>query len=337
MRRMRTMTLTAGRRHGSGHDPGRRREFPRAWAQGAVNLAFATLDTGSAWYVYGATMAELLRKTLPAGSNIDVKPRAGGVGNPRLVAKNETPLGFSFTVTNRWAYDGKEAYDQKLDNLRGLVGGLDTYYLVAVTNRKLGINSVKDIKDRKIPLKMVTQPVGSLGEFAGRQLLRAYGITYNDIKAWGGSTQHVGYNIIVDAFKDGRADVLFAVITPKHPSVSEIVSAVDVKFVGLEPDMITALAPLGYVSATMPPDTFKSQAEPVKTVGFPTVLITNKDLPEPIAYTVTKTIIENKDALVRGHAGLAEFDPRTAWEPVKMGLPLHPGAEKAYREKGWMK
>ncbi len=179
-----------------------------AWAQGSVNLAFATLDTGSAWYVYGATMAELLRKTLPPGSNIDVKPRAGGVGNPRLVAKNETPLGFAFTVTNRWAWDGKEAYDTKLDNLRGLVGGFDTYYLVAVTAKKLGINSIKDIRDKKIPIKMVTQPVGSLGEFAGRQLLRAYGLTYNDIKAWGGSTQHVGYNVIVDAFKDGRADVL---------------------------------------------------------------------------------------------------------------------------------
>ena len=87
-----------------------------------VSLAFATLDTGSAWYVYGATIAELLRKTLPPGSNIDVKPRAGGVGNPRLVAKNETPLGLSFTVTNRWAHDGKEAYTEKLENLRALVG-----------------------------------------------------------------------------------------------------------------------------------------------------------------------------------------------------------------------
>lgn len=235
--------------------------LPRgALAQGPVNLAFATLDTGSAWYVYGATVAELLRKTLPPGSNIDVKPRAGGVGNPRLVAKNETPIGFSFTVANRGAYEGKEAYDQKLENLRGLVGGLDTYYLVAVTNRKLGINSIKDIKDRKIPIKMVTQPVGSLGEFAGRQLLRAYGMSYADIKAWGGSTQHVGYNVIIDAFKDGRADVLFAVVTPKHPSVSEIASGVDVKFVGLEPDMIAALAPLGYLAATMPPGTFKNQA-----------------------------------------------------------------------------
>jgi TRAP transporter TAXI family solute receptor len=306
-------------------------------AQQPVTLAFATLDTGSAWYVYGATMAELFRKTLPPGSNIDVKPRSGGVGNPRLVAKNETPLGFGFTVTNRWASEGKEAYTEKLENIRALVGGLDTYYLVAVANRKIGISSVKDIKDKKLGIKMYTQPVGSLGEFAGRQLLRAAGVSYNDIKSWGGSTSHVGYNVIVDAFKDGRADVLFAVVTPKHPSVSEIANSVDVKFLGLDGDTVKSLQPLGYVPAAMPPDTFKGQSEPVSTVGFPTVLITNTELPETVAYTLTKTLLDNKDALVRGHAGLSEFDPRTAWQPEKVGIPLHPGAERAFREKGWMK
>jgi TRAP transporter TAXI family solute receptor len=303
----------------------------------AVTLAFATLDTGSAWYVYGATMAELLRHALPAGSNIDVKPRAGGVGNPRLVARNETPLGLSFTVTNRWAFDGKEAYTEKLDTLRALVGGLDTYYLVAVAPKSLGISSVREIREKKLPVRIYTQPVGALGEFAGRQLLRAAGMSYADIKAWGGSTNHVGYSIIVDAFRDGRADILFAVVTPKHPSVSEIVTSVDVKFLGLDAESAKALLPLGYTAATMPPETFKGQTEPVSTVGFPTVLITNRDLPEPVAYTITKTILDNKDALVRGHAGLAEFDPKTAWRPEKVGLPLHPGAERAYREKGWMK
>ena len=302
-----------------------------------VNLSFATLDTGSAWYVYGATMAELLRKTLPAGSNIDVKPRSGGVGNPRLVARNETPLGLAFTVTNRWAIEGKEAYTEKLENLRALVGGLDTYYLVAMATKKLGISSVREIKDKKLGVRVYTQPVGSLGEFAGRQLLRATGIGYNEIKGWGGTTTHVGYNVIIDAFKDGRADILFAVVTPKHPSVSEIVSSVDVEFLGLDADTAAALQPLGYTAATMPAETFKNQTKPVSTVGFPTVLITNKDLPEPIAYTVTKTVVENKDALVRAHGGLAAFDPPTAWQPAKVGIPLHPGAEKAYREKGWMK
>ena len=302
-----------------------------------VNLSFATLDTGSAWYVYGATMAELLRKTLPSGSNIDVKPRSGGVGNPRLVAKNETPLGLAFTVTNRWAYEGKEAYTEKLENIRGLVGGLDTYYLVAVASTKLGINSVREIRDKKLPVKIYTQPIGALGEFAGRQLLRAIGTSYNDIKALGGTTTHVGYNVIVDAFKDGRADVLFAVVTPKHPSVSEIANDGNVKFLGLDAETTQALLPLGYVAATMPANTFKGQSEPVTTVGFPTVLITNKEMPDAVAYTITKTLLENKDALVRGHAGLAAFDPKTAWQPEKVAIPLHPGAEKVYREKGWMK
>jgi len=48
-------------------------------------------------------------------------------------------------------------------------------------------------------------------------------------------------------------------------------------------------------------------------------------------------VVVDYDALVRGHAGLAEFDPRTAWQPEKVGIPLHPGAERVYREKGWMK
>jgi uncharacterized protein len=310
---------------------------PAAWAQQPVTLAFATLDTGSAWYVYGATMADVLRKVLPAGSNVDVKPFAGGVGNAKLIARNETQLGLSFTVTNRWAYEGKEAYDSRLENIRALVGGLDTYYLVAVAAKKLGVNSLKEIKDRRLPVKLYTQPVGALGEFGGRQLLRTYGLSYADLKGWGGTTTHVGYNIIVDAFKDGRADVLLAVVTPKHPSVTELTTFADVKFLSIEPDVVKALAPLGYSPATMPANTFKNQPEPVTTVGFPTVVITNKELPEPIAYTVTKTIIENKEALIRGHAGLSAFEPMTAWQPEKVGIPLHPGAERAYREKGWMK
>ncbi|MGH7350069.1 MAG: TAXI family TRAP transporter solute-binding subunit [Candidatus Rokuibacteriota bacterium] len=302
-----------------------------------VNLAFSTLGQGTAWYVYGATMAELMRKALPGGSNIDVKPFSGGVGNAKLVAKNETPLGLSFTVTNRWAFQGKEAYDAKLENVRGLVGGLDSYYLTAIGARKLDAGSLKDIRDRKVAVKLYTLPVGSLGELGAKQLLREYGITYDDIKSWGGSVAHQGYKIIVDAFKDGRADLLIAVITPKHPSITEIATFSDVKFLSLEGDRVKGLAELGYQPAAMPAETFKGQSQPVNTVGFPTVLITNAALPEPTAYTITKALIENKDALVRGHAGLSAFDPKTAWKPENVGVPLHPGAERAYREKGWMK
>ncbi len=308
-----------------------------AWAQAPVTLAFSTLSQGSAWYIYGATMADLLRKALPPGSNVDVKPYSGGVGNAKLVARNETPLGLSLTAPNRWAWEGVEAYDARMENLRALVGGLDTYYLVAVVSKKLGIASVRDIKDRKLPVRLYSQPVGSLGEFGARQLLREYGFSYADLRAWGGSTTHVNYNIIVDAFRDGRADMLVAVVVPQHPSVTEIVTFSEVKFIGAEPERLNGLAARGWAPGTLPANTFRSQPEPIPAPTSTTVLITNKDLPEPLAYTVTKTIVENKEALVRGHAALAEFDPATAWRPEKNGIPLHPGAERAYREKGWMR
>jgi len=217
------------------------------------------------------------------------------------------------------------------------VGGLDTYYLVVIAAKKLNIASLKDVKDKKLAVKAMSLPVGSLGEFAMRQLLREYGMSYADIKGWGGSIANANYNIIVDAFKDGRADLLVSVATPKHPSISEIATFTDVRFLVIEPERVKGLAPLGYNPATMPSDTFKNQTQPVATVGFPTVLITNAALAEPLAYTITKTIVENKEALVRGHAGLAEFEPKTAWKPDEVGLPLHPGAERVYREKGWMK
>jgi TRAP transporter TAXI family solute receptor len=302
-----------------------------------VTLAFATLGQGTAWYIYGATIADVLRKTLPPGSNVDVKPFSGGVGNVKLVARNETPIGLSFTVTNRWAAEGTEAYDARIDNVRALVGGLDTYYLVVVAAKKLGLASLKDVKDKKLPVKAISLQVGSLGEFAMRQLLREYGLTYADIKSYGGTAAHAGYNVIVDAFRDGRADLLVAVATPKHPSISEIATFTDVQFLPIEPERVKGLSALGYKAATLPPDTFKNQARAVPTVGFPTVLIANKDLAEPVAYTITKSVIENKEALVRGHAGLGEFDPATSWQPDEVGLPLHPGAARAYREKGWMK
>jgi len=233
--------------------------------------------------------------------------------------------------------EGKEGFDAKLDNLRGLVGGLDTYYLVTIASKKLDVASLGDIKARKLPLKLYTLPVGSLGELGAKQLLREYGMTYEDIKSWGGSTTHQGYKIIADAFKDGRADLLIAVVTPKHPSITEMATFSEIKFIPLEAERVKGLGALGYASGTMPPETFKGQSQPVLAVGFPTVLITNAALPEPIAYTITKTVIENKEALVRGHAGLADFEPQTSWKAENVGAPLHPGAERAFREKGWMK
>ncbi len=92
-----------------------------AQGQQALKLKFATLSQGTGWYQYGATMAEMLSKTLPAGTTIDVLPHSGGIGNAKLVAKGEAQLALGFSATNKWAFEKREPYqsDPGTDRLRG--------------------------------------------------------------------------------------------------------------------------------------------------------------------------------------------------------------------------
>jgi len=60
-------------------------------------------------------------------------------------------------------------------------------------------------------------------------------------------------------------------------------------------------------------------------------------LDDDVAYAMAKALCEGVDTLKSGHAALKIWDPATSWQPVKLGVPIHPGAERYYKEKGWMK
>lgn len=303
----------------------------------AVQLKIASLDVGSSWYVYAATIADVFRKNLPTNSVIDVLPYAGGVGNPKLVNNGEADLGLTFSVNGKWALEGNVAYDKKLTKLAALAGGFDQYYVGIVSTKKSGITSIAQIKEKKMPVRLMTVQVGSQGEFATRQVLEAYGISYDDIKKWGGSVNHTSFDVVQSAMKDGKADMFIQVITAGHPAVSEMALTTELNFVSLDKDAVEKLSKFGNAPATIPANTFKGQDAPVQTVGFSTVVFVNSEMPENVAYALTKALNENKPALEQGHKALKVFNPEKAWEPAKVGMPLHPGAIRYYKEKGWMK
>ncbi len=308
--------------------------------QQALKLKFATLSQGTAWYQYGATMAEMLTRTLPAGTTIDVLPHSGGIGNAKLVAKGEAQLGLGFSATNKWAFEKKEPYqsDPGTERLRAIAGGLDVYWLGIVASKKLPINSLADVKEKKVPVKLMTLQVGSNGEYGARQLLAAYGIKYDDIRLWGGKVSHTNYKIMVDAIRDGQGDLIIAMMNPGHPSITEIATFGDVKFLPVSEKVQDELVKLGYEKTAMPPNTFKSQEQAVPYGAITTVVICRDDLPAEAAYTIAKTLVDNKEALAQANAALKLFRPEDAWRPAKVGwIPLHAGAERFYREKGWLK
>lgn len=304
-----------------------------------VDLSFASLQEGSSWYVYAAGIADLLRTNLPNGSRIDVLPYSGGVGNSQLISDNEAQIGLVFNTTGQWAYQGDVAYEEPMQNLKGLVGKMDQYYVgILLTQQfidKHNVESLQDIVVSKLPLKIMTVSKGSLGEYATSQVFEAYGVTYDDIKSWGGEVTHTSFDVASAALKDGRADFFAQVITIGHPAFTEIAVTTPVKFMSIGDDAVKKLEVFGNLPATIPAGSFNRQDNPVNTVGFYTTIAVNDNMSDEVAYTITKTLIENSDKLKNIHQGLKDMDPQTGSDPQVMGLPLHPGAEQYYQEIGW--
>lgn len=308
-------------------------------AAAPVDLDFPTFSMGSTWYAYGATIAETMKDGLPKGSRVNMLDRAGGIGNPKMIGDGQAPIALGYPTSAKWAYEGTEPYtDKTRDGIRSVLGGLDEYYFAIVASKKSGITDLAKMKEEKPKIHLMTVPVGGLGELMTRFTLNSYGITYDDIKAWGGSVEHTDFNAIVDAFRDGKADMFMQTVSQGHPAVTELAITTPVTFVSISEENIEKLNDeYGFFRAEIPAGCFKGQDNPVPTLGLSTNIITNIDVPEETIYAITKSLIEGAERLQKGHKSLEYFDPEKAALPERLGVPLHPGAERYYKEIGLIK
>jgi TRAP-type uncharacterized transport system substrate-binding protein len=110
------------------------------------------------------------------------------------------------------------------------VGALDRYYLAVITTKKSGITSLEEVSKKKTPVRIVSQPLMSTAEFSVRLLLDAYGMSYEEIKSWGGSVTPTSTGVCQAQMTDGKADIWIQVVTAGHPAVSELAISTDLVF-----------------------------------------------------------------------------------------------------------
>lgn len=297
-------------------------------------LRIATQDEGSSWHAYGATLAELLRDEIDP--SVQVLPVGGAGANSTLVQNGDAELMINFSNISRWSYDGTVVFDEPHDSLRGLVGGMDQYYVGIVARDGLDIETLADVKDNEMGIRLFTLPVGSGGEATTRLLLESYGFGYDEIDSWGGQVEHTSFDVIKSAFRDGRADVMVHTITASHPATTEIAQTTDVKLIPiLEDEVLSELADeYSMPPVELPGESYRGQREAVQTAGLVSVLGASANLPEDLVYTITKSVLESRDTLVQAHPSLEPLSPDTAAQPELLGIPLHEGAERYYDEEG---
>lgn len=310
-----------------------------SYAQQKVNLRFGTVGLGSAWYNYGAGIADLVKPALPAGSSIDVLPRAGGVGNIKLIQAGEMELGLSFANNSAEACRGFNTFKEKQDKIRAVLGGLDVYYFGTFVTRKSGVTSWEQIVAGKNKFHLLTAKPGGTGELAVRQVLALLGSSKEDVAKKGGMVDSSERSGVAETVKDGQADGWAHIVTKGHPGATQLVTINDMVMLPLPDKVIKGMVEKnGWVASEIPAKTFKGQTGSVKTVKAATNLLVRADVPDAVVYAITKTIIENADKLRKIHAALGDFDPKMAASPGLNGnCPLHPGAAKYYREAGLLK
>ncbi len=310
----------------------------QAWAADAVQVRFATVGVGSSWYNYGAGIAEMVKPLLPEGSSVDVLPIAGGVGNIKLLQQSEAELAIGFPMPAKEGCTGTGSFDMVHDKVRGVLGGLDTYYFGIFVRTDAGVDSMDQIVRGERKVRFLTAKVGGTGETGVRQVLSLYGATKEDLERHGSSVKAMARAATASAIADGQADMWAHVVTKGHPVATQLTTTTDMKMLSLSDEVVKGMVDkYGWVPATIPPNTFKGQTGPIQTVKAASNILARADVPDHVVYAFTKTVVENAGKLPQIHAALSDFDPKQAADPGLVGgCAFHPGAVKYYKEAGMM-
>ncbi|WP_420395477.1 TAXI family TRAP transporter solute-binding subunit [Nioella sp.] len=305
----------------------------------AQDVRIGAMREGTSWYVFAATLEQLIEPIL-GDNSVEVVARGGGVANPMVVQAGRAEIALSNTATAVWAFTGHPAYEgASAPDIRALVGGLNSVYVGVMARQsfldEMGTNDLGEILASGEPVRILMKPAGSSAVPTAEMILEALGSSFEAVRENGGDIVQVGAPQIPAVIRDGSADIYIDTMIPGHPTITEVALTNDMAYLDLPQAALDALAENGLTPGTWGP-WFEGQDGPTSGGNLGTVLIANASLNDETAYQITRALIENAAAMGEAHAAWRRFNPENAWQPENVGIPLHPGAERYYRERGWI-
>lgn len=294
--------------------------------QKATQMILATGGTAGTYYPFGGAMAQVFNSKAP-NVNVTAQSTGASVENLRLVNKKEAELAIVQSDMMDYAYNGKEAFKEKLTKITG-IAILYPEIIQIVVRADSGINSIADLKGKKVG---VGAP-GSGTEANFRQLIDIYGLDYKQLEPL-----YLSFSESADQFKDKHIDAFIIVAGIPNSAIQDIGSQHNIKILPISDDMIAKVSqkyPF-LAAAVIPANTYKGQTEAVKTVAVQATLIASAEVKDDVIYNITKALFENQADLAKAHAKGKELSLEKATKG--MSIPLHPGAAKYYKEKGIIK
>jgi TRAP transporter TAXI family solute receptor len=290
-------------------------------------IAIGTGGTGGVYYPLGGGLANILSKYLP-GYQATAEVTGGSVDNLKLIASDQSELGFSMADAALDAYNGEDKFRGSKVAVRTLMV-LYPNRMHVVTIEGTGIEKMSDLKGKRVS----TGSPGSATEVMAFRVIEAAGLDKDrDMRR-----ERLGAAESVNAIKDRKIDAFFWVGGLPTAAVTDLGATPGVKIKMIDhADVVDKMnakyGPL-YVRDVIPAKTYPGQDKDNLQSTVWNILVTSEKLPENIVYAVNKIIFDHKAELVAVHGEAKNIDYKYQLKN-NSPIPWHPGAIRYFNEQG---
>jgi hypothetical protein len=296
-------------------------------AYAAEFISVLTGGTSGVYYPLGVALSQVFSKAIPDAKS-SVQATKASAENLNLLQAGRGEIAFTLgdALSDAWKGNADAGFKTPLKKLRG-IAGIYPNYIQIVASADSGIKTLADLKGKRIA---VGAPKSGT-EINARAILKGAGLTYNDL----GKVEYLPFGESVELMKNRQLDATLISAGLGVSAIRDLATAVKIVIVPVPQDVITRIGDPAYIAGTVPANTYEGQAAPVQTAAIQNFLVTHEGVPTDTVYRMTKAMYEHLDQLVAAHAAAKAIKREDG--PKNMPVPLHPGAEKYYREVGLIK
>lgn len=293
-----------------------------AQAQDFINVL--TGGTSGVYYPLGVALSNIYGKALPK-SKVTVQATKASVENLNLLQQGKGEIAFSLGDSLSDAWNGVEdaGFKAKLAKLRA-IAPIYPNYIQIVASADSGIKSIADLKGKRVS---VGAPKSGT-ELNARAILKAAGLSYSDL----GKTEYLPFGESVELMKNRQLDATLQSAGLGVASIRDLATSIDITVVAVPAETVAKVGDSAYVAVNIPAGTYKGQEKDVATAAIVNYLVTHEGVPADAVYTMTKAMYDNLPELAAAHAAAKAINRADAGG--KYPVPLHPGAEKYFKEVG---
>ncbi len=285
-----------------------------------------TGGTSGVYFPLGTALATIYNKNIP-NAKATVQSTKASVENVNLLEAARGEIAFALADTVSGAYTGNSdlGFDKPRAKLRG-IAAIYSNYIQIVASAESGIKTLADLKGKRVS---VGAPKSGT-EVNARAIFKAAGLSYSDLS----KVEYLPFGESVELIKNRQLDATLQSAGLGVASIRDLATSVKIVVVSIPHDIVAKVGDAAYQPGIIPANTYDGQTTDVTTASIPNYLATHAGVSNELAYQMTKQLFTNLDSMVAAHKAAAAINIKNA---PTMSIPLHPGAEKYYREVGAIK